>query len=77
MKAIRLLRTPAGQPVLVMELPRRDGRGEAVVVGGRPEVLRYEFDEPAECSWFVQGFDSLSAADAVADRIPPRVWNVA
>lgn len=77
MKVVRLIVGAANRPpVLVTELPRRDGRGEAVVVGGNPDVMRIEFDCAEECTWFVQGFNSLSAADAVADAWPPRIGHV-
>lgn len=76
MKLVRLVLGNADRSVLVMELPRRDGRGEAVVVGGSPDVMRIEFDCSQESSWFVQAFDSLSAADAVADAWPPRRGHV-
>ncbi|MDM9557357.1 hypothetical protein QU926_27460 [Pseudomonas asiatica] len=74
MKAIRLLRSSSGKPVLVLELPRRGPGAEALVVShsGLPwvpgRVLRFSFEDPAVCTQFVQGFDRQDANDVVGDR---------
>lgn len=69
MRQIRLFDVAGGQSVLVIDLPRRKGLSEAVVVvktAVRSHVHNLYFNEPAACADFVQSFDQRNASYAVA-----------
>lgn len=69
MKAVRLFNVAGGQSVLVIELPARQGLSEARVVTRSSVQTRsdaFYFNEPADCSRFVNSFGQRNASYAVA-----------